>query len=91
MKNVGISLFPSTLECPLQETCESQCKHSKCSKQCGEKCDREPCQEKCDKNLDCGHSCIGYCGEPCPPKCRICDVDEVMEGLCGFRDYPEAR
>jgi hypothetical protein len=25
------------------------------------------CQEPCDRKLQCGHACVGLCGERCPP------------------------
>lgn len=53
-------------------------------------CNREPCYEPCEKMLNCGHSCIGYCGEPCPPLCRICNP-EVTEIMFGYEDEPDAR
>jgi hypothetical protein len=53
------------------EPCQYACIHSKCSKKCFEPCDRDLCYEKCDKTLNCGHACIGFCGEPCPKVCRV--------------------
>ena len=40
--------------------------------------------------LDCGHPCIGLCGDKCPKKCRVCDHDEVTEIFFGSEDDPEA-
>ena len=41
--------------------------------------------------LDCGHPCIGLCGEPCPSKCRICDTEEVEEIFFGTEQEKDAR
>lgn len=41
------------------------------------------------KKLKCGHSCIGFCGEPCPPLCRIFNP-EITEILFGREDEPNA-
>ena len=30
------------------------------------------CNMKCPKLLRCGHSCMGICGERCPPVCAVC-------------------
>lgn len=54
-------------------------------------CDREPCYESCKLKLQCGHECIGFCGEPCPPLCRICQKDEVTTIIFGNEDEPDAR
>lgn len=63
----------------------------KCTKKCNEICDREPCYEPCTLNLKCGHECIGFCGEPCPPLCRICQEEEVTTIVFGNEDEPNAR
>jgi hypothetical protein len=63
----------------LQEKCPWQCPHKKCTKRCREICDREPCDEPCREVLKCGHPCIGFCGEPCPIQCRICNREELVE------------
>jgi len=56
-------------------------------------CDREPCDIPCNQILNCGHPCIGYCGEPCPPQCRICDKKELTEDffLLGNEEDPDSR
>ncbi|XP_071520848.1 NFX1-type zinc finger-containing protein 1 isoform X2 [Panulirus ornatus] len=64
-----------------QEKCEWKCAHQKCKEKCGEQCSRKPCIQACPKKLTCGHSCVGFCGDPCPPLCRICDVEELTEFL----------
>ena len=75
-----------------QEKCEWECKHSKCKKHCGEKCSRDPCNEPCPEKLKCGHECVGFCGDPCPPLCRVCDYDELTDlVLLGNEDEPDAR
>ncbi|XP_008190958.1 NFX1-type zinc finger-containing protein 1 isoform X1 [Tribolium castaneum] len=76
---------------PCKESCPRRCKHRRCSKYCGEICDVPPCQEPCSKLLACGHQCIGFCGDPCPQKCRICDEDEVTEVFFGFEAEDDAR
>ena len=43
------------------------------------------------KFKQCGHSCIGLCGEPCPEKCRVCNKEEVTQVFFGTEDEPEAR
>ncbi|XP_065226654.1 NFX1-type zinc finger-containing protein 1-like [Planococcus citri] len=74
-----------------KEKCEWRCAHKRCSKKCGDVCDRDPCYEPCAKKLKCDHDCIGFCGEPCPDKCRICDQDEVTTILFGNEDEEDAR
>ncbi|XP_045618372.1 NFX1-type zinc finger-containing protein 1 [Procambarus clarkii] len=72
--------------------CEWECKHLKCNKLCGDKCSRKPCNQACPKKLECGHPCIGFCGDPCPPLCRVCHVDELTEFmLLGYEEEHDAR
>ncbi|KAL5237885.1 hypothetical protein ACI65C_005295 [Semiaphis heraclei] len=79
-------------ECvPCMEKCEWECPHLKCTKKCNEICDRKPCYEPCTLKIKCGHECIGFCGEPCPPLCRICQEDEVTTIIFGNEDEPNAR
>ncbi|KAK2861853.1 hypothetical protein Q5P01_001386 [Channa striata] len=75
---------------PCVEPCAWQCPHHSCSKLCHEPCDRPPCTRPCSKTLDCGHPCIGLCGDKCPNKCRICDRDEVTEIFFGTEEDPDA-
>lgn len=75
---------------PCIEPCTWQCPHQSCNKLCHEPCDRPPCTQPCDKTLDCGHPCIGLCGDKCPTKCRICNYDEVTEIFFGTEDEPDA-
>ena len=56
-----------------EKPCIWQCQHFKCTATCSEPCNRPRCNEPCTKTRDCGHKCIGLCGEPCPQACRICD------------------
>ena len=63
----------------LQELCEWNCPHYKCTKLCYQICDRPPCTNPCFKKLKCGHQCIGYCGDVCPDLCRICNMDKIEE------------
>ncbi|KFM67868.1 NFX1-type zinc finger-containing protein 1, partial [Stegodyphus mimosarum] len=73
------------------EPCEWACAHKKCQNLCGEFCDRLPCDVPCSKTLQCGHQCIGLCGEPCLSVCRECDKEEVQEIFFGCEDEPDAR
>ncbi|XP_001949970.2 NFX1-type zinc finger-containing protein 1 [Acyrthosiphon pisum] len=74
-----------------KEKCEWKCPHLKCTRKCFELCNRHPCYEPCKFKLNCGHDCIGFCGEPCPPLCRICQEDEVTTIVFGNEDEPNAR
>ncbi|KAI9558322.1 hypothetical protein GHT06_015075 [Daphnia sinensis] len=75
-----------------QEPCDWKCQHQTCGKKCGEPCDRTRCDEPCNKKLPCGHSCIGLCGEMCPPLCRVCDKDKLTEFiLLGNEENDDAR
>nr|XP_014346107.1 PREDICTED: NFX1-type zinc finger-containing protein 1-like isoform X2 [Latimeria chalumnae] len=76
---------------PCMQPCMLGCKHSKCKKLCFEPCDRDPCNEFCKKVLRCSHACIGLCGEVCPTKCRVCNVEEVEEIFFGTEAHPNAR
>jgi len=76
---------------PCKESCAWKCEHKKCTRKCHEVCDRAACNEPCKKKLKCGHDCIGFCGEPCPPYCRRCDRKVVTEILFGSEDEPNAR
>jgi len=68
---------------PCMQPCEWKCPHYECTKLCSEPCDRPRCNEPCSETLQCGHPCMGICGEPCPTKCRICRF--------GDEDIPNAR
>ncbi|XP_060589825.1 NFX1-type zinc finger-containing protein 1-like [Ruditapes philippinarum] len=77
---------------PCLEPCEWRCQHFRCSQLCSEPCDRPRCDEPCDKLLQCGHPCMGFCGEPCAEFfCRVCDFEIVTEILFGNEDEPGAR
>ncbi|XP_032872675.1 NFX1-type zinc finger-containing protein 1-like [Amblyraja radiata] len=76
---------------PCQQPCLWACPHAKCTRLCHEPCDRALCDQPCHLTLDCGHPCIGLCGEPCPDKCRVCHVEEVTEIFFGGEDDPETR
>lgn len=85
-----------TLKCgvpctPCKEPCEWRCKHSRCTKLCYDICNREPCYEACERKLKCGHDCVGFCGEPCPPLCRICNEEELTAIVFGYEDEEGAR
>lgn len=75
-----------------KEPCPRVCEHTRCSARCGEKCTVEPCTEPCPKTLSkCGHPCVGFCGDVCPPLCRICDKEELQEIYFGFEEDDDAR
>lgn len=75
-----------------KESCQWKCKHLECNKHCGSKCSRKPCYQPCKKMLKCGHQCIGFCGDPCPPLCRDCNHDELTDFvLLGYEDDDDAR
>ncbi|XP_026822366.1 NFX1-type zinc finger-containing protein 1-like [Rhopalosiphum maidis] len=76
---------------PCKEKCEWKCPHFKCTRKCHELCNRKPCYEPCMLKLKCGHKCIGFCGEPCPPLCRICQEKDVTKIVFGNEDEPNAR
>ena len=76
---------------PCMEPCQWQCIHHKCTKKCGEMCNRPRCNKPCRKILECGHSCIGLCGERCPEYCRICHKVKVEEVFFGTEDEKGAR
>lgn len=73
----------------LQEPCDYACEHLKCTMRCMELCDREPCYEDCSKQLACSHTCVGYCGEPCPP-CHQCEPQH-FECFFGTEDEEDAK
>ncbi|CAF1289347.1 unnamed protein product [Adineta steineri] len=75
---------------PCRKPCMYKCKHSRCTRLCSEPCNREPCDKRCDIKLECGHYCIGICGEPCPKQCRICDKSVVQEIFFGRENKPNA-
>lgn len=74
-----------------KENCPRQCPHVKCKKRCGEICDVPACTEPCEKVLKCGHPCIGFCGDKCPPLCRICNPDKLTEFFMGYEDEEDSR
>ncbi|CAL4074138.1 unnamed protein product, partial [Meganyctiphanes norvegica] len=76
-----------------KESCTWSCEHHQCSKRCGEICSRLPCTEACPLLIKCGHPCVGFCGDPCPSLCRICDRKELIDDymLIGNEDEPDAR
>ncbi|XP_053404555.1 NFX1-type zinc finger-containing protein 1-like [Mercenaria mercenaria] len=76
---------------PCQEQCSWKCWHYKCNRLCSQPCDRPRCNKACKKRLKCKHSCIGFCGEPCPNLCRICNKEKVTEIVFGYEDNSNAR
>ncbi|NXU72969.1 ZNFX1 protein, partial [Oreotrochilus melanogaster] len=75
---------------PCAEPCEWQCQHYQCTNLCSEPCNRPRCNVPCAKMLRCGHPCIGFCGEPCPKKCLICDREELTQIFFGYEEDPGA-
>ncbi|EFX83237.1 hypothetical protein DAPPUDRAFT_301907 [Daphnia pulex] len=74
------------------EPCGWKCEHYSCSLKCFEYCNRPRCDEPCRKRLPCGHSCVGLCGEICPPLCRVCHKDQLTEFiLYGNEEEDDAR
>lgn len=75
------------------EDCEWRCEHFRCDKICSSPCDRPRCSQPCKKFLpDCGHKCIGLCGEPCPKICRVCDPEsEAFTLFFGNEEDEHAR
>ena len=42
--------------------------------------------------LRCGHPCVGLCGELCPPLCRVCNKEELVDFmLLGNEEDDDAR
>ncbi|XP_072385751.1 NFX1-type zinc finger-containing protein 1-like isoform X2 [Diabrotica undecimpunctata] len=75
-----------------KEACVRQCHHQKCKRRCGDICNVPPCYEPCRKKIrQCRHPCIGFCGDPCPPLCRICNAEELTEFFFGTEDEEDAR
>ena len=73
------------VEC--QEECQWNCQHHQCTKVCHEQCDRPRCDKRCNLQLECGHKCVGLCGEPCISVCPECDKDAFLKQL-KLSDYP---
>ncbi|KAI6647245.1 NFX1-type zinc finger-containing protein 1 isoform X2 [Oopsacas minuta] len=64
--------------------CEWKCEHLECTMKCSEICDRPRCNDRCSLLLNCGHVCMGICGEKCPPICRKCkSFDENFQKYFG--------
>jgi hypothetical protein len=77
----------SELCVPCAERCANRCEHFACSRLCHEICDRPTCDEPCKEVLECGHGCIGNCGEPCPPLCRVCDLSKLVSVIPSNSTY----
>eukprot|EP00004_Rigifila_ramosa_P012162 TRINITY_DN2617_c0_g1_i6.p1 TRINITY_DN2617_c0_g1~~TRINITY_DN2617_c0_g1_i6.p1 ORF type:complete len:1886 (-),score=285.95 TRINITY_DN2617_c0_g1_i6:16-5643(-) len=73
---------------PCREPCKWSCKHFKCSRLCFEPCDRPRCEQPCLQKLQCGHVCVGLCGEPHPrcPKCLTNKDYKCSLSLTPIRD-----
>lgn len=74
-----------------KEPCKRECEHQKCEKRCGQICNIPPCYQYCKELLQCHHPCVGFCGDPCPVLCRVCDHDELTEIFLGNEDEENAR
>ena len=73
----GICKQNCGLPCRDFERGERHCPHQKRTDLSSEPFKRQRCEKPCQKQLPCGHSCIGICGEVCPNLCRVCDEDAV--------------
>ncbi|KAF5297413.1 hypothetical protein FQR65_LT01344 [Abscondita terminalis] len=73
------------------EECSRKCVHVACKALCGDECTVPPCNKPCTKKLPCKHPCVGFCGDPCPPLCRICNHYELTEIFFGDEDDHDAR
>lgn len=69
--------FRECIQC--KQKCPIQCPHRICSRLCYEECDKPPCKQPCPKLLKCKHPCMGYCGDPCPNLCLVCDPTKWSE------------
>ena len=58
------------------EPCEWVCPSFICQQACSDPCVREKCYKRCKFRLECGHACLGVCGEPCPQVCSICHPND---------------
>ncbi len=74
-----------------EKPCKWKCKHYACTAACGEICNRPRCDKPCLRERECGHLCIGLCGEKCPSLCRICDKEKVTENIFGTETKDDAR
>ncbi|XP_070575232.1 NFX1-type zinc finger-containing protein 1-like [Ptychodera flava] len=63
--------------------CKWTCVHHQCNNLCWEPCERPPCNNPCMKELKCGHTCVGLCGEMCPEVCRHCHRKK-LEAIAAF-------
>ncbi|CAG2103363.1 unnamed protein product [Medioppia subpectinata] len=75
------------IRCP--KACQWRCEHKSCRKRCYEPCDRDYCPLACQKRLQCGHKCIGLCGEICPDLCLTCDKWRANDYLYGIEELFE--
>ena len=66
---------------PCHKECPWTCDHQQCNRKCRDLCDREPCSEPCPLLLFCGHRCLGFCGEPCPQVCYVCNGFWLQQAL----------
>jgi len=76
---------------PCIEDCLRRCPHNQCTAKCSQPCTGKLCSKPCRLLLQCGHACIGLCGEPCPTLCRVCHEEQVTQVFFGPEDEPGAR
>ncbi|XP_071786066.1 NFX1-type zinc finger-containing protein 1-like [Asterias amurensis] len=57
---------------PQISTQSLKCKHQR-------KTHTTSCNLPCIQRLRCNHFCLGVCGEPCPPVCRICHKQFIAD------------
>nr|XP_053646634.1 NFX1-type zinc finger-containing protein 1-like [Cherax quadricarinatus] len=69
----------------LSKMCPWTCKHHQCSSKCSDKCSIPLCEESCTELLKCGHVCSGFCGDPCPQLCLVCDAEKLPPQLDNAR------
>ncbi|CAG9824500.1 unnamed protein product [Phaedon cochleariae] len=73
------------------ERCKRRCIHQQCRNKCWDYCDIDPCTKPCKKRLPkCRHRCVGFCGDPCPVLCKICDREELTQIFLGNEDEEDA-
>ena len=75
-----------------KEKCVLGCVHTQlCKKLCYEICNIKRCDKRCEKIMDCGHQCMGLCGQICPGICKICNPkDENFVIFFGNEDEDDA-
>ena len=76
---------------PCEQTCVWRCSHKQCDLKCSQPCTREVCEKRCAQKLECGHQCLGGCGEPCPRVCRRCNKkNQIFQNNFGAEENPNS-